>query len=659
MPVIKTFAATLSMWTMCISPVAQGAEAAWSNKQVINQYLKDMGLTSPKLTVGQFWSKARGAYPPALQNSIDAWAAAHKNDPMPKIEATSFKDADNVQQVRLLLNFNPETMTITFTGDEEKPLKINKVAFKASEATNYNNLNGMLVKLGASPLVVVNSNVQNNTAPKEKRFLTGKEVALLPFHKQMEYLLKMRQATEAADKVIESQYKGRKGALFNFTNEDTAVATLWKMLLGASAAAKGSKGASSSGPGQENAECIAAGWIAVYHNGSCAHAQTGRDALIKQINELQQNDFLPAEVVTKATNCANSGGLPCNPLLYGFESSGSGDPICIKNSPGKTDAVKYATRECSNQVPLPGSEERIIQSIAKARGGQDGLCKITGKDKENASIVSNDCLSKLQNFTKQLQDHYINAAKFCTKGGVADIKDRNDWDKKALTSPKDIREDQFQACENLKNRFFSLQVVPEPVREPVANQCDKIPGAHDNGTGQCVCSDNKTLPHAKTAPPASMLPKRRGEVAAPPDGQLTCENEGPFFVGASAVPGGDPPKTECTVKPCPEDKKNNNSLIGLLVGAGILTGIAFAVGNSRGKRHNPTNTPPAPPPLNPVTPVTPVNPVIPVPTNPCPAPNTMINNVCQPPTTIVPVTPPPATSEGGTNTGTQTGGGIR
>ncbi|MDG0816563.1 hypothetical protein [Bdellovibrio svalbardensis] len=646
-PAIKTLAATLSMWTMCIAPVAQGAEAA-RNKQLINQYLKESGLTTQKMTIGQFWGKVRHIYPSVLQKQLDPWMSIHKNEPMPSIEASSFKDADNNEQVRIVLKAGAETGTLTFTGDDEKPLKVNGVTLSRAELADYNKFEQLAAKIGNQDPMLKKSlkeGAKNSSAKSsksvvtEKRFLKGKDIAKLPLRQQMDYFLKMRTAVQAADRVLEVN-KGSKGASFDYSTSDSAVASLWQILLGANAVAK-----------VEQA-CIASGWVASYYQGSCARPEQGQASLLRQVEELP----FSATVKSKVTSCAKGGGLPCNPLLFGF-SDNSGSPICI------TSNLASATKQCNEKVPLPQDRERIIQSIVAARGNDGSLCKV-----KDDNTVSQVCADKLEKYTDNLQAHYLNAAQFCTKGGVSSIESRAEWERKART---DIKKDQKEACDNLKDRFFDLKVEVSGPATPAQPCSVRIPGSHEGDGGTCLCEDGK--PPRPPAPkptsggkagkalPPPPVPGESGAVAAPQesDGQLVCE---PVVIGDSGdVTNTDlPPGKTVKEDTCGFLCKYKGILIA--VGVGLVgLGLFWWLTKKKTKKSTPVYTPPAPPPLpDPTVSPTTVPTVDPVPQNPCPAPNTVINGVCTAPI-FVPPDPPvvtPPSTEGGTGTG-PTGGAIR
>jgi hypothetical protein len=672
-----------------MAPLAQGAAAKRSNKEKINRYLKETGLTTQKLTIGQFWAKVRHVYPPVLLKQLDPWMKIHQNEMMPRIEASSFKDSDNKEQVRLVLSKDSENHTLTFTGDEDKPLKADNVTLTKKELYDFKNFNKMAEKIAnEDPLRSDKDSAAKSTkkdsskkvvSVKVKRILTGKELAKMSLHQQMEYMFKMREASDAADRVLETQRKpAGSGASFEYEknkNSETVSVAFLRALLGADAEAKtggpkkeldadfisldvpksekaqtpnqisadkiiqGNKPTNKSvqlndkqiqkkpdqisraplttnkkrirnqSSGSDNREngtnCIVSGWVSIYNNNRCASPLKGRENLLSQIDQLKANNFSDG-VISSVQSCVlKKNGLPCNPLLFGFDNaSGSSEPFCITGSP---DVINKATEKCSQKSPLKtaSDQEKIIKSIVKAKGDKEGLCSI--KEKDGKSLIKKDCAEKLGSYMNDLKDHYLTAAQFCLEGSndgpMPPTSEYWDAHAKQKGNPPGLRKDQKEACDNLKDRYFALQVEVE----------DKI----------------------IDAPPMKPQEPVKG------DPQFNNQLSGPKV----------PPEDECGFW-C----KNKGWFIGAGIGLAALGLVWWLVDSNDNDSTTPVYVPPAAPPLPPpvVTPVTP--PIDPPPVNPCPAPNTMINGVCTTPVITPPVIPP---SEAGTGSGPQGFGGVR
>lgn len=623
--ITKALAASASVFTFCMAPVAQGAAAA-NQKQLINQFLKETKLSTKKQTVSEFWQSVRHVFPKKPQAQLDTWVRLNGNQPMPKVEAQTIKGSDGKEQVRLnFLMAEGKTMTMIITSDEDQFIKINSQWLSAKDLSRYNNFNDIVAKLAKDPQikkelesmptqkVTVGANAPNKYKT-QRRFLTGREIAKLPTLKaQVDVLLKMREASEAADRVFTSG-GGKKGAMNEILNHD-AIEYVWSLLLPDANAADG--------------PCVASGWIASYHQNSCARADLGRDTLIARAKELPFNDQIKAKVET----CANTGGLPCNPMIFGFEDN-SGTPICIKQS------VKTATKQCNERAPLTAAgKEKIIQSIVAAKGKDGSLCKLNGE-----STVSQSCLDALDNYTNGLRQHYSNAAQFCTSGSVKTPEEKSQW-----VTRGDIKSDQKQACDNLRDRYFGLAamveagppvvIAPPPIKE---DNCSKeVAGTKMNASGQCVCETTN-------APPTDSE-----EIGAK---KKVC---------AAAIVDATGDKVGEKKEECGEWSWCKKKGVYIAVGAGLIVAglLAWLLTKKKKKdKKDPVYETPAPVPeptaTVTVSPSATITPVDPAPTDPaCDVPpNSIINGVCTPPT-VVP--PEPLPSEGGTSTGTVINGGVR
>jgi hypothetical protein len=365
------------------------------------------------------------------------------------------------------------------------------------------------------------------------------------------------------------------------------------------------------------------------------------------------------EIKKKVSACATGGGLPCNPMIFGF-SDNSGTPYCVKSD------LKSATYQCNDKAPLPSSKEKIIQSIVAAKGKDASLCKLDGE-----KTVSKACTDALDNYVSGLQNHYLNAANFCTDGQVTSVDSRDKW-----VTKSGIRADQKQACDNLRDRFFDLQVVLSGQPPLAIDDCATMAeGASKDKNGKCVCPDG-AAPRPATqgvgddvaapAPKVTQVPFKIADKddapPAPGQGGAAAQSSSYKFSCVAANMGG---QIEKENEECSEWSwcKKKGLYIGLgVLGLGLL-GAWLLWKHNKKKDKKPTTPvyePPAgiPEPTTPTTPTTPGTGVEnPEPNPSCKAPSTIVNGVCTAPTITVP--PPEPTSEGGTNTGTILINGVR
>lgn len=601
---MKSVAAGASVFTMCLSPVAQGA-AAQDQRKLINQYVKETGLTTKKMTVGEFYRMVRHVYPPKLQKQMDQWVALNRNQMMPAVEASSYKDANGKEQVRLTLTHAGQTSTLTFTGDEENPLKVNGVNFTRKELMNYNKFNALASKMAQLDPVVAKSLKTGQQKPLGKNFvLTYKEFTRLTARQKAEYFVRLRKAAEAAQQVYTKIYGVQARTEINNKYE-----WAFHFLFGEEAFAASNL---------TGKPCIVAGYLSVYgENGSCGGNKAGAEDLRQKM----------------ALGSAQCGGsaVSCNPMVYGFAANGA--PHCVSRS-----EVKYATRACNQKSPLrrddPRAEgedkKRIIESYLKKVKGQDINLVLNEEGK-----ISQEQYDQISAYLGDLQN-FINQA-------------IGECDMAPLKNIQKYREDQVSACNEIKTRAFSLQsfvVAPEPPAPPGPlpnpNDCDtekpgSVSGPDNKG---CVCPEGT----------------KEGEMGEdnPRPSCLVIETGGEGDLGGSKK---DPVAVEDS---CGFWCRNKNWIIP--VGVGLLAMGAFwwlfSKNKSKSENKNQYIPPaPAPEPEPTATATVPPAPVEPPPAAPCPAPNQLINNVCVP---VVVVPPPTPASEGGTTSDNSIrSGGVR
>lgn len=580
----KNFAAGVSIATMCISPLAQGAAAA-SQKEMIGQYLKETGLTTKKMTVGEYWRMVRHVYPAKLQIQMDEWVRLNRNELMPSIEATSFKGSDGKEQVRLTLTKDGQSSTLTFTGNEDAPLKFNGVAFTKKEILNYNAFNDVARKLQKEDPTIGKSLKTGKLGVVSKNsVLSWNEYKQLTPRQRAEYMVRMRTALEAADKVLQVRNKYRA----SYEPENKYEFAL-QVLLGDAAFAGSLTGQN----------CIIAGYISKYgKDDSCGSERKG----------VSLNADLRGQMSARKASCSGN-QVACNPLVYGFKQGGAS--YCVPQS-----EVRYATAYCNRQSPLGGPQDkkRIIESYLQYSVGQkvDLMLNQEGKIPESQKPEVDPFLTELRDMLNEAYDK-------CSKAPLRDITQ--------------ARQEQASACRELQTRMIALETFatspepeapPAPLPEPPTQTCnDKTPGSSKAiGTRECHCPENQKVGEGGIC----VIIEDGG------NGELPREDE----VGRGGGRQADSCGFWC---------RNKNWMIP--VGVGVLgLGLFWWLTkkDSKAKTTSPVYVPPAPVP-EPTAPVTPtVPPVTPAPPAPCPSSNSYVNGVCVPPV----VTPPPVmTSEGG------------
>lgn len=471
---IKTIAASLSAVTLVMSPVAQGA-AAKNQRELINQYLKETGLTTKKQTVGEFWKSVRHVYPPKLQKQLDQWVSLNRNEMMPTVEANTIKGSDGKEHVRLTMFKDGQSFALTFTGDEDTPLKVNNVSFSKKEILNYNKFNavaGKVAKQDKNIGKLLKTGKQN--ALGKNFILTQKEFKKLTARQKAEYFVRARQAAEAAQRVMEVHY-----GIQASNNSDSAYEWVQQFLFGNDAYAASA---------YTGKPCIVAGYMSTYgENGSCGGNASGAADLKRKMS-------------ASGATCSG-GGVSCNPMVYGFSRGGGAH--CVPRS-----EVKYATRFCNSQAPLGGAtdlekaknKKAIIESYL-ANKGQNVNLQLNDKGE-----ISEAQYKEISTYLSDLQVFVNDAISQCEVAPLKDIKQ--------------VREDQDSACNELRTRAFSLQQfgvqeLPPPPPIVQAETCDKKAGSQPDAQGKCSCPEG-----TKDDGEACLVVEMNG------DGELPAEEPG-------------------------------------------------------------------------------------------------------------------------------------
>ncbi|MFS4459981.1 hypothetical protein [Bdellovibrio sp. HCB2-146] len=590
---LKATACIASTVTMCIAPVAHG-KAAKSQRDQFNEFVKKTGLSS-QVTVGEFWKQVRHAYPPKMRSAMDSWVAIYRNEKMPKLNATFVKGSDGQEQVRLMFSHEGKNMTITLTGDRDKPMKIGNVVYSRKELTKYDDVHPLIKKIITSDASLskgVAFKMQNQLG--KDFILSPKEFAKLLPRQRAEYFVKVRLAVQAAQNVYKTKYGAQ--ALNDLNNKYEYALSI---LFGDEAEAASNL---------TGKPCVYAGYLTLYgENGSCGGAVEG------------EKHYTAAKSASIASCPGND--QPCNPMVYGYKSDGSN--FCVPSAQRKN-----ATAICGSDKysPLKNAQDkkRIVESYLAKRGKSVNLI-LNSEDK-----ISETQLSEIAPFLTDLKKYINDAVGEC--------------DNDPLKSIQKQRKDQQWACDAIRTRAFDLQafvtnptpVILPPGDQPVAvNSCDiDKPGSQPTNDPKNPCS----CPEGTEEKPGQKEDGTTGPICSPI--AVVAAGAGAVIPGAKE---GEPKE---------EDKKCEHFLcippIVWWVGAGLLGAFAlwkiFDKDKDKDKNKNeytpPVATDPGTTPTTPTEPVTPINPPA------CAPPKQIINNVCTlPPIDVLPE--PELNSEGG------------
>ncbi len=612
---VKNLVLSLSVGTFCLAPVAQGAAAANKNKELINTYLKETGLTTRKVTVGEYWKMVRHVYPESLQIKMDQWVAYHKSDFMPTFAATTFIDKENVEQVRVTLNKDGQSFSMTFTGNEDTPIKINSVLLTKSDLLNYEKFDGLVDKVVSKDKAM--SDIFKNDQPVDWTKLdvfTAEDFNKFTPRQKAEYLFHFRQVLEAADKIMQNGNGDQvqlapkdkyEWVIYKFFGESVWAQQAWI-------------------PYKKGNQCVVAGFLSVYDSMSCGGKDLGSGNIQKQMKSFK----------VSYDHCQSK--IPCNPLVYGLNPNNGNKAFCVP-----TEDKNQATAKCNSISALktPEDKKRIIESYMKVVAEKD-----VEVDFNPSGKVSQEQKNSVSDFLNAIGGHISAAKNHCCAIGAMDTRKRSDFACGNVSSTnKNVKvpNDQSDACANLLERSIDLQAFVVAPTPPVPN------------------------PSPSPLPSPAPLPSPSPAPMPPVDQSCTGAGQkfGPSKNSCVCLDGNDVPTDGCSIEvvvdkdesPSVGNKtqqrkqdpswwqKNRNWAIPLGV-TGAMLGLFWWMTKSKAKTTNPVFIPPAPAP-NP-TPSSGTTTVSPTP-NPLPPAPTSITG------------PPIIPGEGGGKVGAPMGGGVR
>lgn len=643
----QSLAVSLATSTLVFAPVAQGAAAANAHGKAVkapakwiqsplpktpmnynvdkNTFQELMAITgagkNKNITVGEFYQRLRPYLPATLADDLGVWAMLNRNEKMPQFEASTYKDSDGKEQLRVILTKGSESVTVSFDPNSEKKfLKVNNVDLSKKDVLFHEQAFRKIAKfdknIRASILAKPPIDIRKTSIA-----LSFEEFARLNATQQAIYLAHIRYVSMAAQKVMELYHPGVA------TNAPEDVYKFFaRVLVGDEA------DASAASYPKFGDTCIVNGYVSIYGKTerrtakdkaggpkeilSCGGGPTGRANLQEQIKTFANG---------KNTSCPPH-QLPCNEYMFSYKSNG--DRFCVEDKP---ESILHATSQaCADQSPLhPGTPSELSEKKAIVENYlkyHDGI-KIDLKFNKDGKI-SPEQFKLISDYLKKQNDYVQMAFNTCLEEPLSGIIK--------------TKEDQATACNAILTRKIQIQAwdvetpvpvathIEPPALPPLDNLCGypDPEGSKPGPDGKCTCPAE--LSHPTTRPDAN------GKEL------VVCE--------AGPVATNPPQKKQCSENPkMKDDGKGGCEPIcswfcgGIdwklpAIGLGIL-GLFWILNKKHPDPKTPVKFDPCPPAPYACTPTNPVVPKPPVLIPP------LITTVPVPPTTppATPVTPPPTT----------------
>lgn len=529
---------TVSMATMVFSPVAMGkqaqAEAEKISKAQLEQFVQEFGLNK-SMTVGEFYKKNKDQFPPRIQKMIEPLMTQFKNEAMPQFEVTQAKNSQGEMVATLRITGKDQLSSIQFLGEKGKFVKFDNTNLTLEDVANFDDMFAKLYFGDASHRKGMGDAYTSPKTMKKQTKTTAKAVVPAKFSgtpkitremwkkmtpmERAQFMMNMRMLWSGAQDVLDAKElrkKGKKTSSLDKWNN------FFSMLDEAQAA---------------DTKCVVAGYIGTYGTG-------------KRCN-------YPAGAKTGGCN------FPCNPTIYGFDSSGK--QFCLSSSNELQTATHY-NKGCdakmpltSVELPLPaqaaGKDASRYQGILEANKAQalkdpaalantkkylESMLNGSSPELKDAFAKGNitaELLAKLQEIQTNFDSTITAARNDCAAAAGETQYDREFWG----------------ACDQLHKRFLF-----------VAAYLEKNPGCKDGGkvdesTLTCSCASGPAVaPGAVCATPPTPTPEPPTSgtpvVEPPSDGGGQCDpkcsggevcqktaSAGDNDVWECVKPGGDKP----------------------------------------------------------------------------------------------------------------------
>ena len=529
---------TVSLATMVFSPVALGKQAQANRDQMskaqLEQIVQQLGLNK-SVTFGEFYKKNKEYYPPRVQKMVEQLLVKFKDEPMPQFVVGSQLNSKGETVATLRLNGKDQMSNLQFLGEEGKFVKFDNTNLSEEDIANFDDMFAKLYFTDASHRKgygdaltspkTMKKTVAKTVVKPETKFqglpkITKESWKKMTPMQRAQFMVNMRMLWSASQDVLDAKAAGK--------GKKTSSLDKWNMFISMLDEAQAA-----------DTKCVVAGYIGTYGTGNRCNYPAG----------------------AKVTGCS----FPCNPTIYGFDSSGK--QFCLSNSSELQTATHY-NKGCDAKMPLTSVELSLpaaaakkdssrYQNVIEANKAQalkdpsamantkkylDSM--LIGKPELKAAFekgeISAALLEELQKIQLQF-DSTISAARAdCAEGASGNQYDKNFWG----------------ACDQLHKRFLF-----------VAAYLEKNPGCKDGGkvdesTLTCSCpSGSGVAPGAACSvpptPPGPTPGTSDTPVVTPPDaggGQCDPSCKGGEICEKTASDGSGAEVWECRTSGGKDDK---------------------------------------------------------------------------------------------------------
>ncbi len=504
-----------SVFTMVMLPVAQGqaaqTESAIISKLQVQQAITQLGLNK-SMTLGEFYKKNKYLYPPRVQAHLEEFIKDNQDYTMPLFEVTSVKNSEGNEVSTVRVSKDGELVNMQVYGNPNKYIKFNNTNLTEVDIINFND---MFLKLNNG-----DANLRKQTEAKFNGYPEiSKEIwKSMPTRDKAEYILNLRKLWSDAQKVLILKNKKSNASVetskleyvFNsiFSNATAEPAKVAVKPAGAKTAVKKNSGSTVSASSEN---CIVAGYVSNYSNGSC-----GINAIQDSYKD-ENGNINPA--VSKAQSQCGGGQIACNPFVYGMPG---GKAICVTTSDPSFQIATHANGPCDTKSPL-GSEVQFLNKDLKNQNrynaenlklNPDQMSEEYKKQqKQNSAYVENylkGFLGAGVDLSKELDVSTLDQIVNIKKAFDSDIQKAKDSCIAAASSNKYNEKNFWGACDQLQRRFL---FVAEFLKEK--------PGCKDGAsinsdTLKCTCTDSKKTevnPGAKCAVKEDPKPPEKAKCA--------------------------------------------------------------------------------------------------------------------------------------------------